>query len=325
MLLRRCLPAALQERKQLGVDLVLVRGAHAVRRAGNNFQRGALDQLRRKQRRIGDGHDLIVVAVQDQGGDVDLLEVFGEIRFGEGLDAVVGGLQPAHHPLQPEGIAQALRDFRVWPVGAVEGHAQVLEKLRAVRMHAGANVVEGFHGQAAGIGGRLQHDGRHGADEHGLGDTLRAVASDVARDFAAAGGVAHVNRLAQIELLDQFRDVGGVGVHLVAFPGLAGAAVAAPVMRHAAVTAIGEEHHLIFPGVRAERPAVAENHRLPFAPIFVINLSAVLDGNCRHVRSPFLDSASSFESPMDPSPSFKKKGDLPPVHAILCYLTEILI
>ncbi len=43
---RRRLLAALQECKQLRVDLVLESGAHAVRRARNDFQRGALDQLR---------------------------------------------------------------------------------------------------------------------------------------------------------------------------------------------------------------------------------------------------------------------------------------
>ena len=73
---------------------------------------------------------------------------------------------------------------------------------------------------AAGIGGRLQHEGRHRADQHRLGDAFRAVAADIASDLAAAGGVANVDRVLQIERLDQLRQVVGVGVHVVAVPGL---------------------------------------------------------------------------------------------------------
>jgi hypothetical protein len=92
---RRRLLAALQECKQLRVDLVLDRGAHAVWRARNDFQRGALDQLRRKKRRVADGHDLIVVSMENECRHVELLEIFGEVRFGEGFDAIVSGLESA--------------------------------------------------------------------------------------------------------------------------------------------------------------------------------------------------------------------------------------
>ena len=66
-------------------------------------------------------------------------------------------------------------------------------------------------GSAAGIGSRLQHRGRHGADQHGLRDALRAVAADVAGDLAAAGRVADVDRVLQVERLDERREVVGVG------------------------------------------------------------------------------------------------------------------
>ena len=106
-----------------------------MRRARNDFQRGAFDQLRRKHGRVADGHDLVVVAVKDQRGHVEFLEIFGEVGFGERFDAVVDGFVSGHHALQPEGIAQALRDFRAGPVGAVEGRAEVLAELRAVGQH----------------------------------------------------------------------------------------------------------------------------------------------------------------------------------------------
>src|SRR5579864_9680909 len=136
----RGLLAALQEGKQLRVYLVFMGRAHPVWRARNDFQRGALDQLRRKERRVTDGHDLVVVSMKNERGRVELLEVLREIRFGEGFDAIVGGLEPTLHALEPERIAQALRDFGAGAVGAVEGRAQILEKLRAVGLDGGANL-----------------------------------------------------------------------------------------------------------------------------------------------------------------------------------------
>ena len=90
-----------------------------------------------------------------------------------------------------------------------------------------------------------------GADQHRLGHALGAVAADVAGDFAAAGGVADVDRVLQVERFDERREVVGVGVHVVAVPGLARAAVAAAVVGDAAVAAGGQKEHLVFEGVRA--------------------------------------------------------------------------
>ncbi len=79
----------LDEREQVLVDLVLVRRAHAVRRALVDLQRRALDDLGREQRRGADRHDLIVVAVQDQRRHVELLQVLGEVGLGKRLDAEI--------------------------------------------------------------------------------------------------------------------------------------------------------------------------------------------------------------------------------------------
>lgn len=95
-------------------------------------------------------------------------------------------------------------------VGAVERRAEILEELRAVGEDAGADPVERLHRQAAGIGGRLQHQRRHRADQHGLGDTFRAVAADIAGHFAAARGVTDMDRVPQVERFDERREVVGV-------------------------------------------------------------------------------------------------------------------
>ena len=150
-------------------------------------------------------------------------------------------------------------------------------------------LVERLHRQSAGIGRGLEHQRRHRADEHSHGDAFRSVTADVAGHFAAAGGVADVDRALQIELFRERRQVVRVRIHLVSIPGLARPAMAAPVMGDAAIPPAGQKQHLVFPGIRTQRPSVAEDHRLSRAPVLVINLSSIFRGNRRHnVFSVFL-------------------------------------
>ena len=90
-----------------------------------------------------------------------------------------------------------------------------------------------------------------------------------------------MDRVLQVERRDERREVVGIILQVVAVPGLARAAVAAAVMGDAAVALSGQEDHLVFEGVRAERPAVAEHHRLSAAPILIVDLRAV----CRRDRA----------------------------------------
>src|ERR1035438_9585664 len=55
----------LEERKQVGIHSVLQRGAHPVRSALVNFQPRTRDELGGQHGRWTDGHDLIVIPVQD--------------------------------------------------------------------------------------------------------------------------------------------------------------------------------------------------------------------------------------------------------------------
>src|ERR1019366_2483412 len=54
-----------EEGEQVGVDLVLAGGTHAVRGAGNDLELGSLDEFDGEMRGVVDGDDLVVVAVQD--------------------------------------------------------------------------------------------------------------------------------------------------------------------------------------------------------------------------------------------------------------------
>lgn len=75
----------------------------------------------REQGRGPDRHDLVIIAMQDQGRNVEGLKILGEVRLGEGLDAIKHSFEPGLHPLKPERIPQTLRNQGVGPVGAVEG------------------------------------------------------------------------------------------------------------------------------------------------------------------------------------------------------------
>src|SRR6188472_2571994 len=91
--------------------------------------------------------------------------------------------------------------------------------------------------------------------------------------------MADMDGALEVEMRHKFRDVGGIGVHLVAGIGLGRAAMAAPVMGDDAVALRQEEQHLCIPVVAAQRPAMMENDGLAGSPILVENLGAVLGGD----------------------------------------------
>src|SRR5262249_53195905 len=124
-----------------------------------------------------------------------------------------------------------------------------------------------------------------GADGYQFGQAALAVAGDVSRCLAAAGRMADVDGVAQVEVLDDRGDVGGVVVHVVAVADLARTAVSAPVVGDDAVALPNEEEHLGVPVVGTQRPAVMEHDRLcvPAAPVLVVNLNAVFGADEAHV------------------------------------------
>ena len=99
--------------------------------------------------------------------------------------------------------------------------------------------------------------------------------------------MSDMNYIFQIELLYQLGEIVGVGVHIVAAPWLTRTAVTAPVMGDAAISMRSEKEHLVFKRIRGERPAVTEDHRLPGAPVIVVNLRTVFGCECTHDPCPF--------------------------------------
>ena len=109
------------------------------------------------------------------------------------------------------------------------------------------------------------------------------MAPDVARYLASAGRMADMHGIPQVEVGDELGEVVRIGVEVVAVPRLARAAVPAPVMRDAAIAAVGQIEHLVLEGVRREGPAVAEDDGLPLAPVVVVERGAIGSVERRHV------------------------------------------
>src|SRR5262249_49171975 len=100
--------------------------------------------------------------------------------------------------------------------------------------------------------------------------------------FPASGGVAHQRGVLEIQRLDDGCQIVGVAVHVVSGGGLAGPAVATPVVCDHAEAVLREEQHLAVPGVGVQRPAVRACYDRAFPPVLVIDLCAVFRGDRAH-------------------------------------------
>jgi hypothetical protein len=81
------------------------------------------------------------------------------------------------------------------------------------------------------------------------------VATDATGHLAPSCGVADADHAVEIERFDEFREVVGVGVHVVAGPWLTRTAMATAVMCDGAKTVGGHEEQLVVPGVGRKRSA----------------------------------------------------------------------
>src|SRR6266566_590377 len=143
-----CYSALLDEREQVGIDLVGVRCRHSMRKTRIHLQRGILHELCGLRGRCADGHDLIIVTMKNESGNVEPLEIFREVRFGEGLDAVVMRLDPSHHSLQPPMFTDAFGSFGAREAVAIKRKGNVLVKLSPVLRKVCAESVENRDGCA---------------------------------------------------------------------------------------------------------------------------------------------------------------------------------
>ncbi|MCY1173935.1 hypothetical protein D9M73_141180 [compost metagenome] len=198
--------------------------------------------------RIGDWHDLVVLAVHHQHRQTDLLQVLGEVGLRKGNNAVVMRLGTAHHSLPPPVEDRCLRHLRARAVETEKGAGgDIIVELRAVRGELRLITVEDLLGQTAGVCGGLHHQRWNRTDDRRLGGSAFAVTSEVMHDLAAAGGMADMDRVAKVQMLDHGRKIIGIMVHVMTFADLGRSPVATPVMRNDAVALAEEEQHLRVP------------------------------------------------------------------------------
>ncbi len=278
--------SAFHEAEDLFVEAIALRDREPVVGTRVDLQGRALHQLGRHFCRSHERDDLIVVAVNEERRNVDFLEIFGKVGLREGLDALEGAPKSDLHALQPELGRHPFGNLRSRAIHPVERRGEVLVELGTVRRNSCADRVEGRDRKARRVRSGFQHQGRHRADQHGFLHALRPVAPEVARHLASARRVTDHDRVFQIELIHEAREVVRVRVHFIAVPGLTRTAVTAAIVGDGAKPARRKVDELLVPGVGVQRPAVAEDDGLTRAPVLVEDVGAVLSGDRAHERSP---------------------------------------
>lgn len=74
----------LYECEEVGVNLIRMRGRHAVRETRVGLQRAMLQKFDRSCSRSWEGANLVVLTMHHQYRNVDYLEIVVELGFGEG-------------------------------------------------------------------------------------------------------------------------------------------------------------------------------------------------------------------------------------------------
>src|SRR5690606_39785504 len=113
-------------------------------------------------------------------------------------------------------------------------------------------------------------------DENRLRHPGRPMPADVSCDLAATRGVTDQGDVAEVERLDELRQVVGVRVHVIARRRLARPPVPASVVCNHAEAILREEEHLPIPRIAIERPAVGKEDDGALPPVLVVDLCAVL-------------------------------------------------
>src|SRR6266576_3466742 len=185
-------------------------------------------------------------------------------------------LRAAHHTLAPPVPDDALQRFRAGAIVPIEGSGRhVVIELGAVSGDLHLKTVEHFLGEPARIRRRLHHQRRYRRNDSRLGDPAFAMPRQTMHHFPAAGGMADVNGVLQVEMCGQRRQIIRIMIHVMAVSHLSGPAMASAVVGYDAIAVLEEEQHLRVPVVGRERPAMAEYDRLTLTPIFVKDFGAV--------------------------------------------------
>src|SRR6266567_6283237 len=117
------------------------------------------------------------------------------------------------------------------------------------------------------------------------------MTGEIMHHLAAAGRMADVNRILEVEMIGHGLQIVGIVVHVVSAAGLSRATMSTPIRGNDAETFAEEKKHLRVPIIRRQRPAVTKHNRLPAAPVFIIDVDVrsvfFSDSDVRHMCFPF--------------------------------------
>ena len=249
------------ELEQGAVELVRVADVEAVRGIIDDHELGAVDGLGGALAGDLEGHDRVGVAMDDEGGHGDALEVVAEVGAAEGVDAADQRLVARGTGDRQPLLALLLGHLQLL-AGREEVGAEPVEEALAVLPSALLQSLGVLLAEAAvGVVVGLQQVRRHSAGEHGRPDPVLTVGADVAGDFTTTHREADQSDVAEIEAVEQAGQVRGEGVVVVAVLRLVRVAEAAPVVGDHAVAGLDQCRHLLGPRRAAQRPSVDEHHR----------------------------------------------------------------
>ena len=122
------------------------------------------------------------------------------------------------------------------------------------------------------------------ADQYQLAHSAIAVTRDISRGLSAARGVADVNGVAKIEMLDNCHDIRRAMVHVMAIARLARAAMTPAIVSDDTIAVAEQVENLGIPLIGAQWPAVVKDDRLSAlgTPVLVENLKAIFGCDARH-------------------------------------------
>src|ERR1700723_140796 len=152
--------------------------------------------------------------------------------------------------------------------------------------NAGADAVNYRFRSAPRYTVTLHHHRYDRIEEDHLGDARRSMARDVAGQFPPSRRMPNQYCAAKIKRVDEFIQIVGPGVDIVAGSRLIGIAVTPPVMRDGTVTVAIEKQHLRSPRRPGQRPAGRENDRRSRAPVTIVDRSTVTGSDLGHGVSP---------------------------------------
>src|SRR5205823_3908219 len=101
------------------------------------------------------------------------------------------------------------------------------------------------------------------------------MTAEITHHLAAAGRMADVNRILEVEMIGDGLQIIGIVIHVMSVAGLTRATMSAAISCDDAETFAEEEKHLRVPVIRRQRPAMTEHDRLTRAPVFIIDVDVL--------------------------------------------------